>query len=141
MKGIPIETPADSAGPPHVKTDITPEAIFQAIGRLRKDARDEIIRFPDETDNHMEIEDDGANLEPCLGSFNRMTDQSKAWRTQSLWALPALTLKWMTPIGRTTTQRTEAPTGGDGLMDNDASALRDPGVCDAIMIGRQIRRI
>ena len=31
--------------------------------------------------------DEGA--EPSLGSFVRMTDQSKAWRTQSLWAFPA----------------------------------------------------
>jgi hypothetical protein len=39
----------------HLKT----EQIFQAIGRLRKNARDEVdrlIRFLDETDDHMERE-------------------------------------------------------------------------------------
>jgi hypothetical protein len=38
-----------------VKTPVTPEEAFQAIGRLRKEARDEIdrlIRFLDDTDNH-----------------------------------------------------------------------------------------
>ncbi len=81
------EKPQDSL---YLKTPITPEEAFQAIGRLRKEARDEIdrlIRFLDETDNHMEREpddeaDDG-DTEPSLGSFDRMTDQSKAWRQQS----------------------------------------------------------
>jgi hypothetical protein len=44
----------------YYKTPVTPEEAFQAIGRLRKEARDEIdrlIRFLDETDNHMELED------------------------------------------------------------------------------------
>jgi hypothetical protein len=47
----------------YLPTDVTPEEVFQAIGRLRKEARDEIerlIRFLDDTDNHME-------LEPSLG--------------------------------------------------------------------------
>jgi hypothetical protein len=46
----------------YYKTPVTPEEAFQAIGRLRKEARDEIdrlIRFLDETDNHMEREQDG----------------------------------------------------------------------------------
>jgi hypothetical protein len=53
------ERPADSAGELYFKTDVSPEVVFQAIGRLRKDARDEIdrlIRFLDETDDHMELE-------------------------------------------------------------------------------------
>jgi hypothetical protein len=44
----------------YYKTPVTPEEAFQAIGRLRKEARDEIdrlIRFLDDTDNHMELED------------------------------------------------------------------------------------
>jgi hypothetical protein len=44
----------------YYKTPTTPEEAFQAIGRLRKEARDEIdrlIRFLDETDNHMEREE------------------------------------------------------------------------------------
>ena len=71
----------------YYKTPVTPEEAFQAIGRLRKEARDEIdrlIRFLDETDNHMEREPDDeadeSELEPSLGSFDRMADQSKAWR-------------------------------------------------------------
>ena len=48
-----------------VKADATATEIFRAIGKLRKEARDEIdrlIRFLDETENHMELEpcdDDG----------------------------------------------------------------------------------
>src|SRR3977135_3883600 len=52
---------AEPAGALYVKTPITPEEIFKAIGRLRKEARDEIdrlIRFLDETDNHMKLEPD-----------------------------------------------------------------------------------
>jgi hypothetical protein len=71
----------------YYKTPVTPEEAFQAIGRLRREARDEIgrlIRFLDETDNHMEREPedeaDDSELEPSLGSFDRVVDQSKAWR-------------------------------------------------------------
>ena len=44
----------------YLPTDISPEEVFKAIGRLRKEARDEIdrlIRFLDDTDNHMEREE------------------------------------------------------------------------------------
>lgn len=71
----------------YLPTDITPEQLFQAIGRLRKEARDEIdrlVRFLDDTENHMEREPedetDDSELEPSLGSFDRMADQSKAWQ-------------------------------------------------------------
>lgn len=40
-----VERPADSAGALYFRTDISPEQIFQAIGRLRKEARDEIDRL------------------------------------------------------------------------------------------------
>ncbi len=78
-----LERPADSAGELYFKTDVSPEVVFQAIGRLRKGARDEIdrlIRFLDETDDHMELEPDGTedeqddepedtgDAEPSLGS-------------------------------------------------------------------------
>jgi hypothetical protein len=33
--------PGDSPGPLYIPTDVTPEELFQAIGRLRKEARDE----------------------------------------------------------------------------------------------------
>jgi len=85
-------TPAPGAEKPqdslYLPTDITPEQLFRAIGKPCKDARDEIdrlIRFLDETDNHMELEPcdedgEGEDAEPSLGSFDRMIDQSKSWR-------------------------------------------------------------
>jgi hypothetical protein len=92
MQTIPPEGPADSAGPLYVKTPITSEEIFQAIGRLRKDARNEIdrlIRFLDKTDDYVsrELEDDDdreavGDDEPSLGSFDRMVDQDKAWQSR-----------------------------------------------------------
>jgi hypothetical protein len=72
------DRPADSAGELYFKTDVSPETVFQAIGRLRKDARDEIdrlIRFLDHTDDYVsrELEDsvddgpiDDSELEPSL---------------------------------------------------------------------------
>jgi hypothetical protein len=57
-------------GPLYVRTDISPEEVFKAIGRLRKAARDEIdrlIRFLDDTENHMSRTDDD---EPSLGWTN-----------------------------------------------------------------------
>jgi hypothetical protein len=84
----------------YFKTDVSPEDLFIAIGKLRMEARDEIhrlIRFLDDTENHMAIDcepcdDDGEgeDAEPSLGSFDRMTDQSKAWRQCSVWAYPTL---------------------------------------------------
>jgi hypothetical protein len=59
------ENPQDSL---YLPTDISPEEVFQAIGRLRKEARDEIdrlIRFLDESDNHMAIEDCAVDDDPC----------------------------------------------------------------------------
>ena len=40
----------------------------------------------------LEPEDDAddSDLEPSLGSFDRMMNQDKAWRTQSLYAFPAV---------------------------------------------------
>jgi hypothetical protein len=83
------ENPADAL---YFPTDTTPEELFQAIGRLRKEARDEIDRligFLDHTDDYvsreLEIEDGndepGGDDEPSLGSFDRMVDQEKSWRT------------------------------------------------------------
>jgi hypothetical protein len=70
--------------PLYLRTDVPPEQVFQAIGRLRKEARDEIdrlIQFLDETDNHMEIEpedegDDGED-EPSLGFLDHITNQTR----------------------------------------------------------------
>jgi hypothetical protein len=59
------DSPASDPGGPqdsfYLPTPVTPEEAFQAIGRLRKDARDEIERllnFLDSTDSHMEREPD-----------------------------------------------------------------------------------
>jgi hypothetical protein len=67
-----------------VRADASPAEVFQAIGRLRKEARDEIdrlIRFLDETENHMELEPedegDDAEDEPSLGSLDHMTNQTR----------------------------------------------------------------
>jgi hypothetical protein len=90
-------TPAPAAEKPrdsiYLPTDTAPEQLFRAIGKLRKDARDEIdrlIRFLDKTDDYVSREledsiddnphDDEGEAEPSLGSFDRMADQSKAWR-------------------------------------------------------------
>ncbi len=77
-------SPAESTGGLYRRTDISPEQIFQAIGRLRKEARDEIdrlIRFLDDTDNHMELEPedegDDSEDEPSLGSLDRLKDQTR----------------------------------------------------------------
>jgi hypothetical protein len=60
----------ESPGAFYIPADVTREQLFQAIGRLRKEARDEIdrlIRFLDESENHMEREpedeDDDTELE------------------------------------------------------------------------------
>jgi hypothetical protein len=86
----------------YYKTPVTPEEAFQAIGRLRKEARDEIdrlIRFLDETDNHMErepedegddseleeddpVEDDGLK-EPSLGSVTPASTDQTRWASGS----------------------------------------------------------
>lgn len=69
-----------------IAADAKPADIFRAIGRLRKEAREEIdrlIRFLDETDNHMSVDDeDGGDTEPdthdepSLG-FLEMTNQER----------------------------------------------------------------
>ncbi|MCC8949036.1 hypothetical protein H8A97_29030 [Bradyrhizobium sp. Arg62] len=77
--------PADALS---FKTDVSPEDLFVAIGRLRREARDEIdrlVQFLDRTDDYVsrELEDDGDaepsigvdDREPDLGSFDRMMNQ------------------------------------------------------------------
>lgn len=99
----PVERPAESAGGLYFKTPVTPEEAFQAIGRLRKEARDEIdrlIRFLDKTDDYVsrELEDsiddiphdddelDGPeheDNEPCLGTIEAKLDIGDGYaRTQ-----------------------------------------------------------
>jgi hypothetical protein len=74
----PTKPPEKAQEALYLPTDVTPEEIFQAIGRLRKEARDEndrLIGFLDTTDDYMfrELEDavddnpcDDLELEPSL---------------------------------------------------------------------------
>ncbi|QOZ45539.1 hypothetical protein XH89_20165 [Bradyrhizobium sp. CCBAU 53340] len=90
------------------RTDISPEQFFQALGRARKAGRDEIERLIDWLDSTIDVDEDFAvddetcegdpDAEPSPGSFDRMSDQIKAWPIAS--ATP--TSSWMTPTGRTT---------------------------------------
>src|SRR5215218_1732211 len=98
-----LEPPGASQDSLYIATDISPEQIFQAIGRLRKDARDEIdrlIRFLDASDDYVsrELEDEidagpcdtdeleisegddepDGDREPSLGSLDGKDDQT-AW--------------------------------------------------------------
>ena len=88
--------------PLYLRTDVSPEQVFQAIGRLRKEARDEIdrlIRLLDDSDNHMErepddegddaeleeddpSEDDGLR-EPSLGSVGDHHLNQERWSAGS----------------------------------------------------------
>jgi hypothetical protein len=66
----PAAAPAATPQPEiYYKTPVTPEEAFQAIGRLRKEARDEIdrlIRFLDKTDDYVSRElEDQVDDSPC----------------------------------------------------------------------------
>jgi hypothetical protein len=100
------EAPESPANALYLPTDTTPEELFQAIGKLRKEARDEIDRligFLDKTDNYVSREledsiDDGPHDddeldgpengedeqsepdEPSLGAFEGHDDQSVSWK-------------------------------------------------------------
>jgi hypothetical protein len=107
--GAPRATaPATTPEPAiYYKTPVTPEEAFQAIGRLRKEARDEIdrlIRFLDKTDDYVsrELEDsiddnphdeetddngedneDADPAEPSLGSVGDVHFDQERWATGS----------------------------------------------------------
>ena len=55
---------------------------------------DTLIEVLDEIDGDPDLEEDDrediGDDEPSLDSFDRMINQNKAWRTQSLWAFPAV---------------------------------------------------
>jgi hypothetical protein len=98
-----LRSPQDSL---YLPTDVSPEEVFQAIGRLRKEARDEIDRligFLDKTDDYVsrELEDqvddspcddneldgpehgedeDSDPPEPSLGAFEGHDDQRVSWK-------------------------------------------------------------
>lgn len=72
------------------RTDIAPEVFFQALGRVRRAAHDEIERLISWLDTTIDCDQDAAvddepcdgdpDREPSLGSFDRMSDQIKAWQ-------------------------------------------------------------
>jgi hypothetical protein len=72
-----VERPAESAGELCRCTGIFPEQLFQALGRLRKEAQDEIERllaFLDRTEPD-------PDMEPSLGSLGEHhTDQAMGSR-------------------------------------------------------------
>jgi hypothetical protein len=68
---------------------VEPKTFFQALGRVRRAARDEIERLIAWLDSTIDVDEDEAaddgpcddqELEPSLGSFDRMSDQIKAWQ-------------------------------------------------------------
>jgi hypothetical protein len=87
----PTNTSADDPGPLYRRTDISPEDFFRALGRVRRSVRDEIERLIDWLDSTIDPDVDSAvddgpcdgdpDMEPSLGSFDRMSDQIKAWST------------------------------------------------------------
>jgi hypothetical protein len=74
----------------YYKTPVTPEEAFQAIGRLRKEARDEIdrlIRFLDKTDNYVSRElEDSNDDEPSLGWTTSVSQGAHCGGTDDLEA-------------------------------------------------------
>ena len=103
---IAMPAAAESAGALYFRTDVSPEDLFVAIGKLRREARDEVdrlLQFLDKTDDYIsrELEDDGEDepslgtqeafpgqgrggggddREPDLGSFDRMVNQERSNR-------------------------------------------------------------
>jgi hypothetical protein len=88
----PTNTSAEGAEPLYRRTDISPEEFFQTLGRVRRAARDEIERLIDWLDSTIDVDQDtavddgpcdgGDDDEPSLGSFDRMSDQVKAWASR-----------------------------------------------------------
>lgn len=84
--------PAEDAGPLFRRTDISPEDFFQALGRARKAARDEIEKLIEWLDSTIDVDEDTAidddrcdgegDDEPSLGSCDRISDQVKAWKSR-----------------------------------------------------------
>jgi hypothetical protein len=89
------ERPAQAAGI-YRRIDISPENFFQALGRVRRDVRDEIERLIEwldstiDTDQDAAVDDEGcdedSDREPSFGSFDRMSDQINAWQTRPVTA-------------------------------------------------------
>lgn len=80
---------AEGGGSLYRPIGISPEDFFQALGRVRRAARNEIERLIEWLDSTIDCDEDAAvddgpcdddpDSEPSLGSFDRMSDQIKAW--------------------------------------------------------------
>jgi hypothetical protein len=88
-------------GPLYIPTDVTPEELFKAIGSLRKEARDEIdrlIRFLDESDNHMELEEAVDDV-PC-DDDERELGEGDDEPSLGSHVLPSGAVSYSIPVGR-----------------------------------------
>jgi hypothetical protein len=98
----------------YFKTPVTPEEAFQAIGRLRKEARDEIdrlIRFLDATEPDPDFEPnlagsnsgfvpalddaeaDSVDDEPTLGATEALNQDEAGWRDPIFYGCADLELE------------------------------------------------
>jgi hypothetical protein len=123
--GPQVSGPPESAreGPLYIPTDVTPEEIFQAIGRLRKEARDEIDRligFLDKTDDYVSRElEDAVDDSPCAMT-NSTTRRTKMTRmtppshplARCLPTATAIKVSGVGPAKEESTPRTSTTAGG-----------------------------
>ncbi|WLA67992.1 hypothetical protein [Bradyrhizobium diazoefficiens] len=90
LANSPIERPADSAGELYGRTDISSEQFFQALGRARQAARDEIERLMTEhhpTSDQCSEQHDGRNgnrLGCHAGPFSALLERQQPHRQSSI---------------------------------------------------------
>jgi hypothetical protein len=112
----------------YVPTDVTPEELFQAIGRLRKDARDEIdrlIQFLDKTDDYVSRElEEAVDDVPCDDSELEAGDGDDEPSLGS-HVLPSGAVSYSMPVGR----------GGELDCEGDEHDGREPGEDDEPALG------
>lgn len=73
-----VERPADSAGELYRRADISPEQFFQALGRLRREAQDEIERlfaFLDRTEPDPDLEPEESGIGDLDGLLEQLGSQ------------------------------------------------------------------
>lgn len=84
-----VKPPGEAQDALYRRTDIAPEIFFQALGRVRKEAADEIERLITWLDSTIDVDEDSAiddegcddpELEFSLGSLDRLSNQIKAWQ-------------------------------------------------------------
>jgi hypothetical protein len=120
----------------YVPTDATPEELFQAIGRLRKDARDEIhrlIQFLDKTDDYVSRElEDAVDDGPCDDNELEAGDGDDEPSLGS-HVMPNGAVSYSMPVGRCGELDCEGDEhdgrepddneGGDGAREDDEPSL------------------